>query len=184
MEVGQHYFNEFLAREFHLNIPIYQRKYSWETKHCKKLLDDIIKIGKNEIDKIDKKNYHFIGSIFFQITMKKIAELTIIDGQQRITSISLLILALAKFQKERNEEFITDDETWDLLINRYIINPLLKENKTKLILTTEDDSTYNKIIDHILLDIPLEFDENDSNILKNNFKFFLKEINENNINYI
>lgn len=184
MEVGQHFFNDFLAREFHLNIPIYQRKYSWENKHCRKLLDDIIKIGKNEIEKNNIKNYHFVGSIFFQITMKKIAELTIIDGQQRITSISLLILALAKFHKKTDNKYEIEDESWDILINRYIINPLLKENKNKLILTEEDNHTYNKIINHIISDTPLEFDENDSKIIKNNFKFFLREINENNIHFI
>ncbi len=74
-----------------LVIPIYQRLYSWEKEQCKQLWDDIIKIGGN-----DKMDGHFIGSILYVldgITHSDNA-LLIIDGQQRLTTITLLLTAL------------------------------------------------------------------------------------------
>ena len=67
-------------------IPIYQRNYDWTEKHCKVLLDDIIEAGKN-------KKKHFIGSIVYVNDNKPVAvvkELIIVDGQQRLTTITLI----------------------------------------------------------------------------------------------
>ena len=178
MNVEEPYFFEFLKREFIFKIPVYQRKYSWDKKHCQKLLEDIIEIGKTD------KKYHFVGSIVFKPAVKTITELTIIDGQQRITSMSLLILALAKFHLETDDKYEIDYETWDILIDRYILNQLSKGNKNKLILTEEDNYTYNKIINSIKPDEYLDFNDDDSNKIKQNFKFFSRKINESNIENI
>ncbi len=71
-------------------IPIYQRLYSWEKEQCEQLWDDIIKIGGN-----DKMNGHFIGSILYvQDGITHSSPLLIIDGQQRLTTITLLLIAL------------------------------------------------------------------------------------------
>ncbi len=71
-------------------IPIYQRVYSWEKEQCKQLWDDIIKIGGN-----DKMDGHFIGSILYVMKNKTTySTLLIIDGQQRLTTITLLLTAL------------------------------------------------------------------------------------------
>ena len=75
-----------------LSVPIYQRPYSWEEKHCKKLWEDIIQAGNP-----NRKSPHFIGSIL-SVPKSLVAgtELThtLIDGQQRITTLSLLLIAL------------------------------------------------------------------------------------------
>ena len=77
-----------------LSVPIYQRPYSWEEKHCKKLLEDIKQAGQPE-----RKTPHFMGSILS--VAKTLAAggnpntpYTLIDGQQRITTLSLLLIAL------------------------------------------------------------------------------------------
>lgn len=72
-------------------IPIYQRLYSWGKEQCKQLWDDIIKIGGN-----DKMNGHFIGSILYVLDGNTHSNnpLLIIDGQQRLTTITLLLIAL------------------------------------------------------------------------------------------
>ncbi|GAA9975191.1 hypothetical protein VN0949_12580 [Helicobacter pylori] len=73
-------------------IPIYQRLYSWEKEQCQQLWDDIIKIGGD-----DKMNGHFIGSILYVLVdgIKHSGNtLLIIDGQQRLTAITLLFIAL------------------------------------------------------------------------------------------
>ncbi|GAA8746879.1 hypothetical protein BTM112_13370 [Helicobacter pylori] len=80
------------SQERQFVIPIYQRVYSWEKEQCKQLWDDIIKIGGD-----DKMDGHFIGSILYVINDKTSYSnnvLLIIDGQQRLTTITLLLTAL------------------------------------------------------------------------------------------
>ncbi len=94
-------------------IPIYQRVYSWGKEHCEQLWDDIIKIGGN-----DKMNGHFIGSILYVLADDTHSSpLLIIDGQQRLTTITLLFIALrnrssdevkilGKFSREKIESYL------------------------------------------------------------------------------
>ncbi len=84
-----------------LVIPIYQRLYSWEKEQCKQLWDDIIKIGGD-----DKMDRHFIGSILYMLldgTKHSDNALLIIDGQQRLTTITLLLIALRDHLNDEDE---------------------------------------------------------------------------------
>ena len=80
-------------------IPVYQRNYDWTIGQCKQLLDDILEVGYSK-----KMNAHFIGSIVYihddAYTTSRIKELTIIDGQQRLTTLTLIYLALYRLAKE------------------------------------------------------------------------------------
>lgn len=178
MEVSYQPLSRFLSSEQHLNIPIYQRKYSWEYKHCKKLFNDVVDIGEST------KEDHFLGSIVFQLYRKEIDELYIIDGQQRITSMSLLILAIAKFLMKHPEVYdkygISERKHADL-VKRYLINPILTENENKLVLTDEDNDSYKKIVDSIRMNTNVEPDEFDSERIFNNYKYLYRLINEENI---
>ena len=68
-------------------IPLYQRKYAWQQKHCSRLFEDLKKIHNESI------HSHFFGSIVSTKASETEDDLLIIDGQQRITTLSLLILA-------------------------------------------------------------------------------------------
>lgn len=68
-------------------IPLYQRKYAWKQIHCSRLFEDLKKIHR------DKIYSHFFGSIVSTKADEYEDDLLIIDGQQRITTLSLLILA-------------------------------------------------------------------------------------------
>ena len=68
-------------------IPLYQRKYAWQQKHCSRLFEDLKKIHNEGI------HSHFFGSIVSTKASETEDDLLIIDGQQRITTLSLLILA-------------------------------------------------------------------------------------------
>ena len=68
-------------------IPLYQRKYAWQQKHCVRLFEDLKKIHRDGI------HSHFFGSIVTTKASETEDDLLIIDGQQRITTLSLLILA-------------------------------------------------------------------------------------------
>ncbi|WP_199497807.1 GmrSD restriction endonuclease domain-containing protein [Helicobacter pylori] len=120
-----------------LVIPIYQRLYSWEKEQCKQLWDDIIKIGGD-----DKMDGHFIGSILYvldSITHSNNA-LLIIDGQQRLTTITLLLTAL------RNH--LSDEVRRKEIEDHYFINSDKDgDKKFRLILSESDKDTLLSLID-------------------------------------
>ncbi|WP_024112206.1 DUF262 and DUF1524 domain-containing protein [Helicobacter pylori] len=118
-------------------IPIYQRLYSWEKEQCKQLWDDIIKIGGD-----DKMNGHFIGSILYVLDGIKHSKnpLFIIDGQQRLTTITLLFIAL---RDHLNDEVKRKEIENDYLINRNKDG----DKKFRLILSESDRDTLLSLID-------------------------------------
>ncbi|WP_025451281.1 DUF262 and DUF1524 domain-containing protein [Helicobacter pylori] len=119
-----------------LVIPIYQRVYSWEKEQCKELWDDTIKIGGN-----DKMDGHFIGSIVFVqdgIYTTNYNELLIIDGQQRLTTITLLLTALRDHWSDKRKE----------IEDHYLINSDKDgDKKFRLILSESDKDTLLSLID-------------------------------------
>ncbi|WRC33942.1 DUF262 and DUF1524 domain-containing protein [Helicobacter pylori] len=116
-------------------IPIYQRLYSWKKEQCEQLWDDIIKIGGN-----DKMNGHFIGSILYaRVDDTHSSPLLIIDGQQRLTTITLLFIAL----RDRSS-----DEAKRKKMESYLINSDKDgDKKFRLILSESDKDTLLSLID-------------------------------------
>lgn len=74
-------------------IPVYQRNYDWKTENCKQLYDDLIKVVRR------KRKSHFFGSIVSVHNDGEFNEYLVIDGQQRLTTISLLLLAMYSLMK-------------------------------------------------------------------------------------
>ena len=106
---------DFLKKSPQFVIPIYQRTYSWTEKECRQLWDDIVRCGSSE-----KIAVHFVGSIVYvesglsQVTHQ--APLLVIDGQQRLTTVSLLLAALAKaVGRERTLRRLLAAENQELL---------------------------------------------------------------------
>ena len=177
MDAGKEQLLYFLGQNQQLSIPIYQRKYSWTHKECKQLLDDILRVGNS-----DEQN-HFIGSIVYMNQKGHIAspinQLMIIDGQQRATTITLLISAIIDFLSENPNENIMSPSN---LISYYLLNDReVGETRYKLILTQDDKKTLIKIIDNLENNENIPFDDNDSTRIKENFEYFRKNINNENI---
>ncbi|AZL52062.1 DUF262 domain-containing protein [Helicobacter pylori] len=132
------------SQEKQFIIPIYQRVYSWEKEQCKQLWDDIIKTGGN-----DQIEGHFIGSIVFVhdgIYTTNYNELLIIDGQQRLTTITLLFIALRDHLNDEDE--LLEKFSCQKIQNRYLINSDEKgDKKFKLILSEPDRNTLLSLID-------------------------------------
>ncbi|MDU9774930.1 DUF262 domain-containing protein [Helicobacter pylori] len=132
------------SQEKQFVIPIYQRVYSWEKEHCKQLWDDIIKTGGN-----DQIEGHFIGSIVFVhdgIYTTNYNEILIIDGQQRLTTITLLFIALRDHLNDEDE--LLEKFSRQKIRNRYLINSDEKgDKKFKLILSEPDRDTLLSLID-------------------------------------
>lgn len=149
-------------------IPIYQRLYSWEKEQCEQLWDDIIKIGGN-----DKMNGHFIGSILYaRVDGTHSSPLLIIDGQQRLTTITLLLIAL---RNHLSEEVEILEKFSRKKIESYLINSNKDgDKKFRLILSESDRDTLLSLID----ENKRKPSEPSLKIVEN-FKLFEKWISEN-----
>lgn len=132
------------SQEKQFVVPIYQRLYSWEKEQCKQLWDDIVKTGGN-----DQMNGHFIGSIVFvqdDIYTTSHNEFLIIDGQQRLTTIMLLLTALRDHLNDEDE--FLEKFSCQKIQNRYLINSDEKDDKRfKFILSEPDRDTLLSLID-------------------------------------
>ncbi len=132
------------SQERQFVIPIYQRLYGWKKEQCEQLWDDIIKIGGN-----DKANGHFIGPILYVLDgtySTSHNELLIIDGQQRLTTITLLFIALRDHLSDEDE--FLEKFSHQKIQNRYLINSDEKgDKKFKLILSEPDRDTLLSLID-------------------------------------
>lgn len=155
-------------------IPVYQRNYDWSTSQCKQLLDDILEIGASE-----KKNAHFIGSIVYVhddvYTSSRIKELTIIDGQQRLTTLTLIYLAIYRLAIEMKKEALVNE------INEiYLINKFASEEKKLKLRPTENN---DKAIKYLLRADPEE-EFNDFSKIIDNFNYFKTRITEENYSFV
>lgn len=162
-------FLEFLDKAKHFVIPIYQRSYSWTEKECGQLFDDILRTGLN-----DQVNAYFVGSIvyvekgLYAVTGK--SPLLVIDGQQRLTTVMLLIEALSR---QLGENELLDGFSAKKLRNYYLINSLeTGEDKYKLILSQTDKTSLISILDNY--DLPKDY----SVRIKENFDFFKSKLLE------
>lgn len=134
---------EFIKKSPRFMIPIYQRTYSWTQKECRQLWDDIIRAGGSPDIKA-----HFMGSVvyiqdgLYQVTTN--APLLVIDGQQRVTTITLLLAALAEALETLPEEQREPIDGFSprKLRNYYLVNPEEEDDRHyKLILSQTDRET-------------------------------------------
>lgn len=131
---------DFLRKSSQFIIPIYQRTYSWTEKECLQLWEDILRTGSD-----DRLSAHFVGSIVY--VEKGLSNLTsqepmlVIDGQQRLTTLTLILAALAKSLDGLEEGKREPIEGFSprKLRNYYLLNPDEDgEKRYKLLLTQTD----------------------------------------------
>ncbi len=159
MKATQSTINDFFALTGTIfSIPVYQRNYTWEEENCEKLLQDIINISQN-------KKTHFMGSITYILhliddekSLRQLQEFVIIDGQQRVTTIMLLLKAIeTKIQNEGIKKEI--DNLLNLSGQRLRLKPI-KSDKEAFDLVMQNRSHELQGVSHI----------------RNNYKFFTKEL--------
>ena len=134
---------DFLKKSPQFVIPIYQRTYSGTEKECRQLWDDIIRTGT-----ADRISVHFVGSIVYideaDGTATAWKPMLVIDGQQRLTTITLLIAALSQVIGETE---LIDGFSAEMLRGYYLFNPLERgERQFKLILSQTDKTSLIAII--------------------------------------
>ena len=156
-------FLPFLHKATQFVIPIYQRNYSWDEKQCQQLWEDILRVGTN-----DAIPLHFIGSIVYvqggHASISVGAPLLVIDGQQRLTTLTILLEALARFTN-KNEPL--DGFSAKKIKHKYLTNPLEDDDRFyKLLLSDTDKETIKALVRNS--ELPKEF----SIRIKENFEFF------------
>lgn len=137
---------KFLRKSPQFVIPIYQRNYSWTAAQCRQLWADLLRAGRDE-----KLQAHFIGSIVYverglsSVTSQE--ALLVIDGQQRLTTSTLLIAALAKHFETQGLSELLEAFSNKKLRNYYLLNPDEEgERHFKLILSETDKDTLLAIL--------------------------------------
>ena len=135
MKATEAKFIDVLKKSPQFVIPIYQRTYSWTERECRQLWDDIVRTGCN-----DAIAAHFVGSIvyieqgLYQVSSQ--SALLVIDGQQRLTTVMLILEALARRVGDGEP---VDGFSAKKLRNYYLLNPLEEgERGFKLLLTQTD----------------------------------------------
>ena len=119
-------------------VPAYQRSYAWETDHVDALLNDIRDALTN------KEKEYFLGSIV--LTSSSNGRFEVIDGQQRLTTVSLIISAIKNIFRsfEDNEAVISIQQDFLSKTDRRT-----KEKESKIILNETDNDIYQQMIDDI-----------------------------------
>ena len=146
-------------------IPVYQRYYSWDLEQCRRLWNDIVDMQKNE------KVGHFVGSIVNiaeQAMPTGVQKYMIIDGQQRMTTLTLLLLALRDYAIKNPEDKTINARRIDnmLLKNEYEVG----DERYKLLLTETDRDILIKLVD----EKPIA--EDTKSKLLDNYHFFVGKI--------
>lgn len=148
MQATQARLLDLIRQATRFEIPIYQRTYSWTERECFQLFEDLIRAGSDSSIPV-----HFIGSIVY---VKDDAGYTagapalVIDGQQRLTTILLLIAALAEAIEQRPDTISTDLEGFSPqeLRQTYLVDPFKSGDKRfKLLLTQTDRETLIAILE-------------------------------------
>ena len=120
-------------------IPLYQRNYEWKEENCEQLFQDLMKLHNS-----DRKS-HFFGSIVSSI-QSGTEDRLIIDGQQRITTVSLLLIAMVNAKKEGLIE-ATDAKLVEKIFKRYLVDEYQEdERKVKLKPIKKDMQAFDALL--------------------------------------
>jgi len=144
-------------------IPLYQRNYDWKEENCEQLFQDLLKMHHS-----DRKS-HFFGSIVSNI-QSGTEDRFIIDGQQRITTVSLMLIAMVNAYKAGDIQ-ATDSKLVDKIFKRYLVDEYQEdERKVKLKPIKKDMDAFDS-----LLYKPKDQYVKGSNVTRN-YEFFYDKI--------
>lgn len=170
LQAGETTLNKLLNTSRQFIVPIFQRNYSWQKNQYEQLWFDILRASK-----FKEKQNHFIGSIVY-IDMGTPAgrpqQLLLIDGQQRLTTISILLCAIKDYVQKFNLE--TNLINLAKIKNQFLYNSdEIDEDRYKLLLNVQDKETYIKLIDNTIFTV----NKPATNIIKC-YEFFYERIED------
>ena len=159
---------EFFKQPMQMMAPNSERPYYWTEEQCQKLWDDIVRVAEDE-----SVTGHFIGTIVYVehgiFRRTSVPRLILLDGQQRLVTISLLLAALGKTDNNTGQTGIRHKEINDLFLFN---SQEMGEFYCKLVLAQGDKDTFFRLIRNE--ELPLS----DSSRLIENYRYFENKINE------
>ena len=165
-------YRQLMGNGLRYEIPKFQRDYSWEAEHWDDLWQDIRALL------ADEDNEHYMGYLVLQTSNNK--EFQIIDGQQRLTTLSLLILSTLKCLKELVDSGIEAENNLkrkDSLLNSYIgyVDPVTLISNNKLKLNRNSDDYYKQ---HLVLlkELPLRNTNSSEKHIRECFNWYYDRI--------
>lgn len=165
---------ELLAGPKQFIVPIFQRDYSWGTRQCAQLFDDVLRAGSDE-----DARAHFIGSVVYIAAEENTALITrwlLIDGQQRLTTLTLLLIALRNLLSERMStgNALSDElPSVDELDDYYLRNVHARdERRYKLHLRRTDQHALASLVDRS------EWEGSAEDHIAANFQYFTERLVE------
>ncbi len=143
----QHIVDLLTATSNRMIIPVYQRAYSWDEAQCQQLWDDIVAAGRRG------EGTHFTGSVVMVLDgtpdFSGMSKVLIIDGQQRITTLTLLLIALAEFARDSPDK-VSHFSFEEIMGSGYLVSPYKKgADHYRLTLSQGDETTLRSVIDHL-----------------------------------
>ena len=147
MDAGKKILLDLFTGSLRFVVPVYQRRYSWGEAQCRQLWADIVTAGRHP------ERMHFTGSVVWMqeggIGPDGVSRCLLIDGQQRLTSVTLLLIALAEYARERPENLRFSA---DMLIDRgYLVDKYATgEGRYKLMLSGDDREVLHSMCDHVV----------------------------------
>lgn len=150
-------------------IPVFQRDYSWSETQCEQLWKDVLFIARDK-----SARGHFLGSVVYVSTGDSSAGFTrwlLIDGQQRVTTLTLLLAALRDHIVETGWKG-GDESPTATRIEAYFLKNVQEEGsrRHKLVLRRHDQDTLRAILDHV------ELPTNPSERIRDNYEYFREQI--------
>lgn len=147
-------------------IPVFQRNYSWNEKNCERLFNDICELMKN------KERNHFIGSFVYKMVKlvdTQYIQFVLIDGQQRLTSLTLILKALYDYLGDLGKDY---EDIREEIRDSYLFNKFAKSENLKLKLKPNkgDNKNFNLLMKN-------NYEKIDNNsLIYQNYKYFLDRI--------
>ena len=149
-------------------IPPYQRNYEWTDEQCTVFLEDIKKTA--EANRIGKKTEHFFGSITYfaeQTPFGEPSKLILIDGQQRMTTTMLFLVAI--------RDIVDDDNLKNTINTNYLKNDKSSENSTEYKIKLKQVESDWNVYKHIILSEEIANTEKNASVYKN-YSFFKNKL--------
>lgn len=166
-------FNSIIGNGKSYQVPIYQRDYSWDREDWEDLWTDILEIPNDRS--------HYMGYLVLQPIQGEDQSYSIIDGQQRITTLSLLSLAITFVLKKWSEEGFEKEESnirFEKITERYIGNYSLSglTLKPKLKLNRNNDDFYQSYLSKLRRPATMGKLQPSQKLLQNSFDFFCDKL--------
>lgn len=172
----------FLSRDQQCILPIFQRPYTWnKNDECKTLFENVRDIGENE-----KRDSWYLGAIVCQNKGNNLSRPTyvLIDGQQRLTSVSIMICAITEYLRKHPKTNLEGIKNWDSALKKHVIDSEGEGDRWyKLLLNNEDKEDLKELIYKISVGEDIPKYKGRSKVFTN-YQFFKRNLNKNNIKYV